>query len=115
MVGTRFDFAYNPVGEDQAPRFYTAVLFVTDKHRVVMGVAGREEHRARYSKEVDTIVGDLEVRGCKVASKICKGPQPERLSTPAPAPSETKSEAKSDTEPAAKDEAPPSTEAAPAK
>jgi len=86
VVGTRFDFAYTPVGKEENARFYTVVLFVSDEHRVVMGIAGHEEHRARYSQEVDSIVGDLKVRGCKLGSKICKGPQPERLSTPAPPP-----------------------------
>lgn len=86
VEGTRFDFDYTPVGRAEAPRFYSVVLFVTDEHRVVMGVAGRDEYESRYSAELDAIVADLKVRGCKVASKICKGPQPDRLSTPEPQP-----------------------------
>lgn len=84
VVGTRFDFDYTPVGKDEVARFYSVVLFVTDEHRVVLGVAGRDEHEGRYSAEIDAIVADLKVRGCKVASKICKGPQPDKLSTPEP-------------------------------
>ncbi|MCA9655410.1 MAG: hypothetical protein H6712_26115 [Myxococcales bacterium] len=84
VAGTRFDFDYTPVGKSESPRFYTVVLFVTDEHRVVLGLAGREEHESRYSSEIDAIVGDLKVRGCKVASKVCKGPQPDKLSTPVP-------------------------------
>lgn len=84
VMGTRFDFSYTPVGKDEAPRFYTAVLLVTDAHRVVLQLAGREEHRARYGAEVEGIVAELKVRGCKVRTKACKGPQPDRLSTPAP-------------------------------
>jgi len=83
VVGTRFDFSYTPVGKDEAPRFYTAVLFVTDQHRVVLQLAGKQEHQARYRGQLDGIVADLKVRGCKVASKICKGPQPDSLSSPA--------------------------------
>lgn len=99
VVGTRFDFSYTPVGKEQGPRFYTAVLFVTDENRVVLDLAGREEHRARYSAEVDAIAAELKVRGCKLISKYktCKGPQPEKLSTPAPAPAEGSGDAKAET------------------
>lgn len=82
VAGTRFDFSYTPVGKDEPPRFYTAVLLVTDKHIVVLQLAGAEEHKARYGAEVDGILAELKVRGCKVGSKICKGPQPDKLSTP---------------------------------
>lgn len=85
VVGTRFDFAYTPVGEGEPPRFYTAVLFVSDEHIVVLQLAGLEAYKAQYSAEVDGILADLKVRGCKLKTKACKGPQPERLSTPAPA------------------------------
>lgn len=84
VVGTRFDFTYTPVGEAEPPRFYTAVLFVSDKHKVVVQLAGLETYKPQYSSEVDNILGELKVRGCKVATKACKGPQPEKLSTPAP-------------------------------
>ncbi|MEM9462910.1 MAG: hypothetical protein AAGF11_52700 [Myxococcota bacterium] len=84
VVGTRFDFRYTPVGKDEGPRFYTAVLFVSDEYKVVMQVAGREAYKGQYSAEIDAIAGELKVRGCKAATKACKGPQPERLSTPAP-------------------------------
>lgn len=98
VAGTRFDFSYTPVGKDETPRFYTAVLLVSDEHRVVLGIAGRQEHRAQYSARVDAIVGDLKVRGCKVGSKICRGPQPDTLSTPAPeAKTETRTKAETTT------------------
>ena len=84
VVGTRFDFTYTPVGEAEPPRFYTVVLFVTDKHKVVVQLAGLETYKPQYSSEVDKILGELKIRGCKVATKACKGPQPEKLSTPAP-------------------------------
>ncbi len=84
VVGTRFDFSYTPVGKNQEPRFYTAVLFVTDKHRVVLQLAGQEQYRSQYTADLDQIVGELKVRGCRAVTKTCKGPQPERLSTPAP-------------------------------
>lgn len=94
VVGTRFDFRYTPVGKDEGPRFYTAVLFVSDKYQVVLQVAGREEYKPQYSAEVDAIAGDLKVRGCKPVTKACKGPQPERLSTSAPAPASAGSKSK---------------------
>jgi hypothetical protein len=88
VVGTRFDFAYTPVGEAEPPRFYSAVLFVSDKHIVVLQLAGLEEHKTQYGGEIDGILAELKVRGCKVRTKACKGPQPEKLSTPAPAATE---------------------------
>ncbi|MCH9682078.1 MAG: hypothetical protein K0V04_11640 [Deltaproteobacteria bacterium] len=98
VAGTRFDFDYTPVGEDQSPRFYTAVLFVSDEYMVVLQVAGGKEHRARYTAEIDAVVGELKVRGCKVITKACKGPQPEQLATVAPAPAPS---AEADAPPAA--------------
>ncbi len=82
VVGTRFDFSYTPVGEDEPPRFYTAVLFVSDEHIVVLQLAGLATYEAQYTAEIDGILSELKVRGCKVRTKACKGPQPERLSTP---------------------------------
>lgn len=84
VVGTRFDFDYTAEGSDQ-PKFYVAVLFATDEHKFVLQLAGNKALAPIYKARVDDIVGDLKVRGCKVASKICRGPQPPRLSTPPPA------------------------------
>jgi hypothetical protein len=84
VVGTRFDFTYTPVGDGEPPRFYTAVLFVSDKYIVVLQLAGLETYKVQYTAELDGILDDLKVRGCKVRTKACKGPQPERLSTPPP-------------------------------
>jgi hypothetical protein len=84
VVGTRFDFTYTPVGDEEPPRFYTAVLFVSDEHKVVLQLAGLDAYKGQYSAELDAIVGELKVRGCKLRTKACNGPQPERLSTPAP-------------------------------
>jgi hypothetical protein len=92
VVGTRFDFTYTPVGDAEPPRFYTAVLFVSDKHKVVLQLAGLDSYKAQYTSELDGILGDLKVRGCKVKTKACKGPQPEKLSTPAPVEAEAKAE-----------------------
>ena len=83
VVGTRFDFDYTPPGSDET-KFYTAVVFPTDEHLFVLDLAGDKAHAASYSARVDEIVGELKVRGCKVASKVCKGPQPPRLATPTP-------------------------------
>jgi hypothetical protein len=98
VVGTRFDFSYTPVGDVEPPRFYTSVLFVSDEHIVVLQLAGLESYKPQYAAQIDGILDDLKVRGCKLRTKACKGPQPERLSTPAPEP---KAEPTPDAEPAA--------------
>lgn len=82
-VGTRFDFDYETY-DTAIPKFYTAVLVVTDKHKVVLQVAGGKEFAATYSARVPEMLGELVVRGCKIGSKICGGKQPPPLSTPAP-------------------------------
>lgn len=106
VVGTRFDFTYTPVGDAEPPRFYTAVLFVSDKHKVVLQLAGLESYKPQYAAEIDGILADLKVRGCKVKTKACKGPQPEKLSTPAPAEGEAKAEAEPEPEKKADEAAP---------
>jgi hypothetical protein len=73
-TGTRFDFDYETY-DTNLPKFYTAVLFVTDKHKVVLQVAGGKEFGATYSARVPEML---------LGSKICRGPQPPQLSTPAP-------------------------------
>ncbi len=84
VVGTRFDFDYTPQGKE-TPKFYIAVLFVTDEYRFVLQVAGDKAREAAYTGRIDEITDDLKVRGCAVASKICKGPQPPQLRRSGPA------------------------------
>ncbi|MEZ4430059.1 MAG: hypothetical protein R3A51_20460 [Nannocystaceae bacterium] len=81
--GTRFDFDYQAPGED-IKKFYSAVLFVTDRYRIVLQVAGDAEHNGRYLSRIDGIVAELKVGGCKLGSKICGGAQPPPLKTPPP-------------------------------
>ncbi|PCC72167.1 hypothetical protein SAMN02745121_01376 [Nannocystis exedens] len=83
--GTRFDFDYTIPGSDE-PKFYTVVLFVTDEYKFTLELAGDREHAGAYRARVAEITGELKVRGCKVASKICGGPQPPKLSSPPPDP-----------------------------
>ncbi len=83
QAGTRFDFAYNSF-DTEIPKFYTAVLVVTDAYKVVLQVAGNAPLAASYRARIPDMMGELTVRGCKVGSKICGGPQPPPLSTPAP-------------------------------
>jgi len=78
VVGTRFDFDYTPQGKD-TPKFYTAVLFVTDDYRFVLQVAGDKSREAAYNGRIDDIASDIKVRGCDLGSKLCKGPQPPQL------------------------------------
>lgn len=80
VEGTRFDFAYT--APDGVEKFYSAVLFTSDDYRVVMQVAGDKEHANRYLAQVDAIARDTKIRGCKVASEICKSAQPGALATP---------------------------------
>jgi hypothetical protein len=81
--GTRFDFDYTLPGTDKA-KFYTVSLFVTDKYKVVVQVAGDKQFAGTYRGQLGQILGELRVRGCKAGSKICGGPQPGKLQTPAP-------------------------------
>lgn len=83
--GTRFDFDYAIPGTDE-PKFYTVVLFVTDKYKFTLELAGDREHAKSYQARVAEIAGKLKVSGCKAASKICGGPQPPKLSSPPPDP-----------------------------
>ena len=80
-TGTRFDFDFETF-DTEVPKFYTVVLVVTDKYKVVLQVAGGKEFGAAYESRMPAVVGELKVRGCKLGSKICGGPQPPPLSTP---------------------------------
>lgn len=81
--GARFDFDYVLPGTDK-PKFYTVSLFVTDKYKVVVQVAGDKEFASSYRGRLGEILGELKVRGCKAGSKICGSPQPGKLQTPTP-------------------------------
>ena len=94
VAGTRFDFAYtNPDGEE---KFYSAVLFATNKHKIVVQVAGAAEHASRYHAQLDTIAKDTVARGCRLSERICNGPQPSKLQTPTPEKKDAKDEAPTD-------------------
>lgn len=80
-TGTRFDFDYETY-DTELPKFYTAVLIVTDKQKVVLQVAGDQQFAAAYRARIPEVLGELKVRGCKPGSKICNGAQPPKLSTP---------------------------------
>lgn len=83
--GTRFDFDYTAPTTGEA-KFYTIVLFVTDKVKVTLEVAGDKQHAAAYQARIGELTKELKVRGCKPASKICGGPQPPKLQSPPPDP-----------------------------
>lgn len=83
VAGTRFDFAYtNP---DGAEKFYSAVLFATNKHKIVVQMAGAAEHAPRYLAQLDAIARDTKARGCRLRDNLCDGPQPGKLETKPPA------------------------------
>ncbi len=82
-VGTRFDFDYETF-DTEIPKFFTAVLFVTDTQKIVVQVAGDRGLAGTYRARIPEILGELKVRGCKAGSKICGGPQPPPLSTQTP-------------------------------
>lgn len=83
-VGTRFDFAYaNREGE---PKFYSVLLFVSDRHRVVVEVAGDAPLAPQYRVRLPAIAESLLVRGCRAGGDLCRGPQPPPLATPRPEP-----------------------------
>ncbi len=80
VEGTRFDFSYTPRGdEDAGEKFYTAVLFVTDEWQVVVQMAGNEALEADHAGDIDKILSEIKVSGCKVGSKVCKAGQPPNL------------------------------------
>ncbi len=81
QTGTRFDFDYETY-DTEIPKFYTAVLVVTDEEKIVLQVAGDAAHATTYRARIPEILRELKVRGCKVRSKICHGAQPPKLSTP---------------------------------
>lgn len=81
VEGTRFDFRYQPPGDEQDEKFYTAVLFVTDEYRVVVQLAGKAELASTHAGDLDKILRELKVRGCKVASKVCNSGQPRQFET----------------------------------
>ncbi|KIG18528.1 hypothetical protein DB30_00213 [Enhygromyxa salina] len=81
VKGTRFDFSYTPAGADGEEKFYTAVLFVTDKWQVVVQLAGQAGLSAAHGEDLDRILADIKIRGCKVGSKVCKSGQPKQFDT----------------------------------
>lgn len=83
--GTRFDFDYTPPGSDK-PKFYTVALFVTDKWKFTLELAGNADLGKTYQARVGEVARELKVRGCKAGSKICRGPQPPKLKSPPPDP-----------------------------
>lgn len=85
VAGTRFDFDYTAPGSTEK-KFYSATLFVSDKNVVVVQVAGDAVRRDHWAPKLDGIGGDTVVRGCKLGSKTCSGPQPGKLSSPPPDP-----------------------------
>jgi hypothetical protein len=91
VVGTRFDFDYVPATAEGEQKFYTAILFVSDKHRVVLQMAGEAALVDKYSGQADALAALLKVRGCR-GRDVCRGAQPPALET-TPAPVETAPEA----------------------
>jgi hypothetical protein len=94
VEGTRFDFSYTPRGDATAgEKFYTAVLFVTDGWQVVVQMAGDQALAGDHGSDVERIIRDIKIRGCKAGSKVCKAGQPPNLmtagaeSSPSPSPS----------------------------
>jgi hypothetical protein len=81
--GTRFDFEYTAPATEEA-KFYSVVLFVTDKHKVTLEVAGDEQYGPAYQARIGELTKELKVRGCKAGSKICRSPQPPKLQSPPP-------------------------------
>jgi hypothetical protein len=98
VEGTRFDFVHEPPGSDDGMKFYTAVLFVTDEWIVVVQIAGKSDLASQHGQDLERILGEIKVRGCKLKTKVCKAGQPRRFDTaqlpkpngPGPDPAEEK-------------------------
>jgi len=71
VPGKRLDFTYAP--DNSTKKSYSAVLFATDDHRVVVQLAGDPEPQAKHGKQLEQIASQMKIRGCKVRSKICRG------------------------------------------
>jgi hypothetical protein len=105
--GTRFDFRYETPTE-KLSKFFTAALFVSDKRRVVVQVAGNADLAAEHQARAGEIAEELRVRGCR-GRKVCRGPQPASLVGKAPEPAPTAPDEPTPAEPPA-----PAPEPAPA-
>ncbi|PRQ03244.1 hypothetical protein ENSA5_17880 [Enhygromyxa salina] len=81
VQGTRFDFAYAPPSSEDDEKFFTVVLFVTDEWRVVVQLAGDKGLASAHGEDLDRILGDIKIRGCKAGSKVCKSGQPPQFDT----------------------------------
>lgn len=81
VEGTRFDFLHEPPGSDDGPKFYTAVLFVTDAWIVVVQLAGKDDLASQHDGDLAGILAKIKIRGCKLGSKVCKAGQPRRFET----------------------------------
>jgi hypothetical protein len=81
VEGTRFDFVHEPPGSDDGVKFYTAVLFVTDEWIVVVQIAGKSDLHNQHAQDLERILGEIKVRGCKLKTKVCKAGQPRRFET----------------------------------
>lgn len=81
VEGTRFDFVHEPPGSDDGVKFYTAVLFVTDKWIVVVQIAGKDELASQHDGDLGGVLAKIKIRGCKLGSKVCKAGQPRRFET----------------------------------
>ena len=73
VAGTRFDFDY--AAPDGTEKFYSAVLFTSNEHRVVIQLAGNAELGSRYRAQLDSIASATTVRGCKLRRSLCKSAQ----------------------------------------
>jgi hypothetical protein len=91
VAGTRFDFDYT--APDGVQKFYSAVLFASDKYRVVLQIAGDAELGPLHLAQLDGIAGETKIGGCKLINSLCKSPQPRPLSSAPAAPSKAPAQA----------------------
>jgi hypothetical protein len=72
VAGVQLQFSYRsvPSGDDKS---YGVALFVSDAHRLVVQLAGPAEYDATYRDQLASIAAEIEVRGCKLGSKVCDG------------------------------------------
>lgn len=84
VPGTRFDFSYTPPGGEEQARFYTAILFVTDEWRVIAQIAGLASLEADHQQDIEKVLREIKITGCKSKTDVCKSPQPRRFETAQP-------------------------------
>lgn len=67
VPGIRFDFSLYSIES------FSQVLFVTDKWQVLVYLHGEPGQIARHGEDIDRLLAEIEIRGCKARNTACNG------------------------------------------